>query len=114
MIFIDESLEQLARRRLFRQVVLREIESFFLKVGDRLPAARSTRLEVNVDFFHRLRSNEAKNDRGGLAKGRIGRRAAEFGRRSAGSFLERENCRSETGRGMRGLFTVDAMIALEF
>lgn len=72
MIFIDQFLEQLARRRLFGQVVLREIETFFLKVGDRLPAARSTRLEIDVDFFHRLRSNEAKNERGGLAKMRIG------------------------------------------
>jgi hypothetical protein len=114
MIFIDQFLEELARGRLLRQVVLRERKAFFFEVGDRLPAARSTRLEVDVDFFHRLRINDAKNERGGLANRRRGALAADFGSRSAGSFLESENWRSDTGRGMRGLFTVDAMISLEF
>jgi hypothetical protein len=114
MVFVDEALEQLARRRLLRQIVLRQIETLLLKVGDRLPAAGSRRLEIDVDFLHRLRSKDEKNERGGLAKMRRGWRAADSGRRSAGSFFDSEKRLSETGRGKRGLFTVDAMISLEF
>ena len=72
MLLVDEALEQLARRRIFGQIVFREIETLLLEVGDRLPAAGSRRLEIDVDFFHRLRTNDAKNERGGFAKIRSG------------------------------------------
>ena len=91
MRLIDETLQQLARWRIFRQVVFLQIDSFVLEVGDRLPAARSTRLEVDVDFFHGLRMSEAKKERGGLPKVMRACFAAERGSRSAGSFRESEN-----------------------
>lgn len=108
---VDQLLEQLARRRLLGEIVLVQIDALLLEVGDRLPAARSTRLEIDVDFLllHRLRINMTKNERTGFAK--IGRVffAAERGSRSGGSFLERENCRSERGRGTRSLLSTDAL-----
>jgi hypothetical protein len=89
--------------------MLLQIDALLLEVGDRLPAGRSTRLEVDVDLLHRLRINMTKNERTGFAK--IGRvfRAAERGSRSGGSFLEREKCRSERGRGTRSLLSTDAL-----
>jgi hypothetical protein len=95
--------------------VLVQIDALLFEVGDRLPTARSTRLEIDVDVLvHRLRINMTKNERAGLAKmGRVFR-AAESGRRGGGSFLESENCRNGRGRGMLGRFTSDAMISLEF
>jgi len=94
--------------------VFLQIDAFVFEVGDRLPAARSTRLEIDVDFSHRLARNAAKNERPGRPK--IARIcfAAERGRRSAGSFRESENWRSESGRGIFGLFNSAAMIAEEF
>jgi len=87
----------------------------FAQVGDRLPAARSRRLEVDVELRHFLRVKAAKNERAGFAKMCLGLRAAESGRRSSGSFREsEEKWRRDAGRGMRGLFTGDAIIALEF
>jgi hypothetical protein len=49
---VDQALEQLARRRLFRQIMFYQLDAFVLEEGDRLPTARSTRLEVDVQFFH--------------------------------------------------------------
>lgn len=108
--FVDQPLQQLARRRLFGEIVFVQIDALLLEVGDRLPAARSTRLEIDVDFLpHRLRINMTKNERTGFAKmGRVFR-AAERGSRRGGSFLERETWRSEAGRGKRGLLNTAAL-----
>ena len=113
---VDQPLEQLARRRFFGQIVFVQIDAVLLEVGDRLPAAGSTRLEIDVDFFlHRLRIKRVKNERIGFRKIGPAFRAAERGSRSGGSFLESEKWRSAAGRGMRGLLTTSGgMISLEF
>jgi hypothetical protein len=82
MRLVDQPLQQLARRRLLGEIVLVQIDALVLEVGDRLPAARSTRLEIDIDFFlHRLRINMTKNERTGFAKERHGgaKRGAECG-----------------------------------
>ena len=67
---VDQQLQQLAGRRLFGEIVLVQIDALLLEVGDRLPAARSTRLEIDVDFFlHRLlRSERRRGMRGHLRR----------------------------------------------
>ena len=55
---IDEPLQELARRRLLCEIVLVQIDALLLEVGDRLPTARSTRFEIDVDvLLHRSRIN---------------------------------------------------------
>ena len=52
MRFVDQTFEQLARGRLFCEIVFDHFDAFVSEVGDRLPAGRSTRLEVDIDFLH--------------------------------------------------------------
>jgi len=116
---VDQTLQQLARRRLFRQIMLHQFDAFVFEEGDRLPTARSTRLDVDVEYLHSFDfffwAIAWNTDRPGLPNFAAVLRAAESGRRSAGNFRDSENWRSEAGRGMRGLFTSGgAMIPLEF
>ena len=49
MRFIDQLLEQLARRRLFGEIVFHQFDVLTFQVSNRIAAARSTRLEIDVD-----------------------------------------------------------------
>ena len=57
------------RRRLFGQIVLPQLHAFPFQVGHRFAAARSTRLEVDVDSFH-LQINYGGASRSVIAKER--------------------------------------------
>jgi len=54
MRLVDELLEQLARRPLFGQIVLDRFDAVLVEEGDRLPARRSARLEIDLDALRHL------------------------------------------------------------
>ncbi len=50
-MLVDELREELPAGALFGQIVTNELVSATFQVGDRLAAARSTRLEVDLDLL---------------------------------------------------------------
>jgi hypothetical protein len=51
--FVDEALQQLARRTLLRQIVAVQFEPFTFQVGYRFAAARSRRFQPHLHAFRR-------------------------------------------------------------
>jgi hypothetical protein len=52
-VVVDEALEQLARWRIFGEVVFLQFDALTFQVGDRFAAGGSAGFEVDIDFFHR-------------------------------------------------------------